>query len=82
MGASPDDRFYGPTNQYKRAASVYGDIRYQSNRRFFLSALAKNNVKAYSYLYAQEHVGDAASVGVPHGTDLQGKSALWTATPR
>ena len=57
----------------QRAASVYGDLRYQANRRLFLGALAKNNVTTYSYLYAQVHEGDAASVGVPHGSDLSGE---------
>jgi len=74
VGVSADDRFFGSINQYKRAASIYGDIRYQSNRRLFLSALATNNVKAYSYLYAQTRLGDVASVGVPHGADLNGGS--------
>ncbi|UZJ53411.1 hypothetical protein CBS101457_002731 [Exobasidium rhododendri] len=70
VGVRSDDRFFGSTNQYKRAASLYGDIRFQSNRRFLLSAFANEGLKVYSYLYAQSNPADAASVGVPHGSDL------------
>jgi acetylcholinesterase len=70
-GSSPTDRFFGPTNQFKRAASIYGDIRFQSDRRLWLSAFTNNNEnKAYSYIYAQDSPRDSPSVGVPHGSDL------------
>lgn len=70
-GASLTNRFFGTTNQYKRAASIYGDIRYQSNRRLWLSAFTTNNAnKAYSYIYAQDNPRDLPSIGVPHGSDL------------
>lgn len=65
-----DNRFYGPLNQYKRIAALYGDIRYQSNRRFFLNAIAKRGQKAYSYQFAQYTAGNDDAVGYPHGSDL------------
>lgn len=64
------DRFYGALNQYKRIASLYGDIRYQSNRRFFMNAVASKGVRAYSYEFAQYTPGNADSVGYPHGSDV------------
>src|ERR1700733_2511018 len=38
VNVSKDDRFYGPTNQYKRLASIYGDGLLQSGRRLLLDA--------------------------------------------
>ncbi|PWN38186.1 alpha/beta-hydrolase, partial [Meira miltonrushii] len=64
------NRFYGATNQYKRISSLYGDIRYQSNRRFFLDAIANRGTTAYSYEFAQYVPGNADSLGYPHGSDL------------
>ena len=64
------NRFYGATNQYKRIASLYGDIRYQANRRFFLNAIANRGTTAYSYEFAQYTQGNADSLGYPHGSDL------------
>lgn len=30
LGADDTDRFYGPTNQYKRLASIYNDRTFQA----------------------------------------------------
>jgi carboxylesterase type B len=65
-----DNRFYGPLNQYKRIAALYGDIRYQANRRFFLEAIAKRGQRAYSYEFAQYTKPNDDSLGYPHGSDL------------
>jgi carboxylesterase type B len=61
----------------QRAASIYGDIRYQSNRRLWLSAMG-DNAKVYSYLYAQQSPTGSPALGVPHGSDL---SAVLQAPP-
>lgn len=34
VGISKSDRFYGPTNQYKRAASIIGDTLFDSGTPF------------------------------------------------
>ena len=68
------DRFYSPdTNQYKRAAALYGDIRYQAGRRFFIRQASdpkRGNVAVYNYQYKIPRPVDPAKLGVPHTTDL------------
>ena len=39
VGASPTDRFYGSTNQYKRISSLLGDTIFQSGRSNHSSTL-------------------------------------------
>ncbi|PWN45436.1 alpha/beta-hydrolase [Ceraceosorus guamensis] len=68
--ADPTDRFYGPTNQYKRAAAVYGDIRWHSNRRLFLQRAAAANVPIHAYLFSNRNPRAPVELGVPHGADL------------
>lgn len=75
VSTAPNRGFCGTWYSPQRAASIYGDIRFQSDRRLLLeSNLGRNARKdgqaepAFSFLFAQE-TGNAAS-GVPHGSDL------------
>ena len=69
-GSDDTDRFYGVNNQYKRGAAIYGDIRFQSNRRILMRNVAEQNRTAYSFLYANFSSSTPPSQGVPHTTDL------------
>ncbi|PWN91962.1 alpha/beta-hydrolase [Acaromyces ingoldii] len=67
-----DNRFFGDTNQFKRAASIYADTRFQSVRRNLLKNYLKKSPKTsiYSYHFANYRDGDADYLGIPHGADL------------
>ncbi|KAF8334771.1 Alpha/Beta hydrolase protein [Cantharellus anzutake] len=71
VGASKDDRFFGQNNQYKRAASLFGDGAYQSGRRALLDTYVKRNVDypAWTYLYTQVIPDTPAYLGVYHGSE-------------
>ena len=73
------NRFYYPrdSNQFKRAAAIYGDIRYQAGRRFFVRQASdekKGNVTIYNYHFkippGGKPISSNNSKGVLHGTDL------------
>lgn len=67
------DRFYaGADNQYKRAAALYGDIRFQSNRRYLLQSGLQTGTTpaAWSFAFSDPPPKAPVSHGVAHGTDL------------
>lgn len=67
------DRFFpGFDNQFKRAASLYGDIRFQANRRFLLEAGIQSNNTPAAWTFAWSDPPPKAPVwhGVAHGNDL------------
>ena len=53
IGATPENRFFGATNQFKRVASAYGDILFHTGRRTQLRATAKKFGNAWSYSFTQ-----------------------------
>lgn len=69
---SNSDRYFGRTNQFKRAAALYGDIRFQSNRRNLLrQGLATGNTPAaWTWLYSLPAYKESAYLGVAHSDDL------------
>lgn len=72
-GAQPTDRFFGPTDQFKCAASLVGDLFYQATRRSQLSAaISKNSAPVWSYLFAQPSPVTPALVpfGIYHSSDI------------
>ncbi|PWN22293.1 alpha/beta-hydrolase [Microstroma glucosiphilum] len=66
------NRYFGHTNQFKRAAALYGDIRFQSNRRNLLwQGLATGNTPAaWTWLYSCPSYKESVSLGVAHSDDL------------
>ena len=72
VNVSKDDRFYGPTNQYKRLASIYGDGLFQSGRRLLLDAyIAKyKEYPAYNYLFTANTPGAKPALGVYHSSEI------------
>lgn len=73
QGVPADDRFFGPENQYKRAASILGDLVFQATRRSQLSAAVKKNKSpVWSYLFSQPSPGTNAttSLGVYHSSEI------------
>lgn len=65
--------FFGPSNQYKRLASVYGDIRFDASRRLFLqtSSSQPGRKPIFAYQFAQLTTGTPPFLGVPHGSDVR-----------
>lgn len=54
VNASPDNRFYGAGNEYKRDAAILTDGLYNVGRRMQLQAsVGRKGVKCWSYLFAQ-----------------------------
>jgi len=72
VNVSKDDRFYGPTNQYKRLASMVGDGIFQSGRRLLLDAFLAEDREypAYSYLFTADTPGADPALGVYHSSEL------------
>ncbi|KAF8331136.1 Alpha/Beta hydrolase protein [Cantharellus anzutake] len=74
-----DDRFFGSNNQYKRAASLLGDIVFHSGRRALLDAYIKHFgfYPAWTYLYTQVTPDTPAYQGVYHGSELPAVFGLY-----
>ncbi|PWZ02862.1 alpha/beta-hydrolase [Testicularia cyperi] len=76
--AANDSRVYEPleTNQYKRAASFFGDFVFGAHRRAYLSGATKagrkNRNKTWSYIFSQNDKypnGTGNPLGPHHGVD-------------
>lgn len=67
-----NSRYFGRTNQFKRAAALYGDIRFQSNRRNLLrQGLSTGNTPAaWTWQYSLPSYQESAFLGVAHSDDL------------
>ncbi|KAF8608655.1 alpha/beta-hydrolase [Ceratobasidium sp. AG-I] len=61
---------FGLGAEYKRFASMMGDIAFQAPRRDHLRAAAKFGVKAWSYMMKQAPPNTAPMLGVPHGSEF------------
>ncbi|SJK98002.1 uncharacterized protein ARMOST_01258 [Armillaria ostoyae] len=77
----PDDPIlgspYGTGNQtfglpsgYKRLASMYGDLMFDSPRRYWTQTAVRAGVKAYGYQFTQRLSTTPAMFGVPHTSEL------------
>ncbi|KAF8331142.1 Alpha/Beta hydrolase protein [Cantharellus anzutake] len=79
VGVSKDDRFFGSNNQYKRAASLLGDIVFHSGRRALLDAYVEHFGfhPAWTYLYTQVTPDTPAYQGVYHGSELPAVFGLY-----
>ncbi|KAG8693896.1 hypothetical protein FRC09_010204, partial [Ceratobasidium sp. 395] len=60
---------FGKAAQYKRAASVIGDLVFDAPRRDFLEVATSLNVPAWSYQFAQTGL-DAPEYGAAHSFEL------------
>ncbi|KAF8331132.1 Alpha/Beta hydrolase protein [Cantharellus anzutake] len=72
VGVSKNDRFFGPNNQFKRAASLFGDIVLHSGRRALLDAYLRRGAHypAWTYLYTQVIPGVPVYLGAFHGVSF------------
>lgn len=61
---------FGRAAQYKRAASVVGDLVFEAPRRDFLQVATSLNVPAWSYQFAQPSIDDPAEFGAAHSFEL------------
>ena len=77
VNVSKDDRFYGPKNQYKRLASLFGDGAFETGRRLLLDAYIAHDKEypVYNYRFTTNTPGTDPAFGVYHGSDIPfGKS--------
>jgi len=72
VNASKSDRFYGPTNQYKRIASILGDALFNAGRRLLLKAYIGKDVyyPVYNYLFTQATSTLPPAFGVYHFSEI------------
>ncbi|KAF8334758.1 Alpha/Beta hydrolase protein [Cantharellus anzutake] len=79
VGVSKDDRFFGPNNQFKRAASLLGDFIFHGGRRALLDSYVKHDVyyPAWTYLYTQVTPGVPAYLGIFHGSEVPSVFGLY-----
>ncbi|KII90741.1 hypothetical protein PLICRDRAFT_683700 [Plicaturopsis crispa FD-325 SS-3] len=68
---------YGTGNQtfgtqpgFKRAASLIGDLAFQSKRRAWIQAASNASVKTYSYLFTDPQTTSEPRLGVFHGSEV------------
>ncbi|KAH7339643.1 Alpha/Beta hydrolase protein [Rhizoctonia solani] len=62
---------FGKAAQYKRAASVIGDLVFEAPRRDFLQAATELGVSSWSYQFAQTGLApDSPELGVPHASEI------------
>lgn len=61
---------FGQGAQYKRMASVLGDITFQAPRRDHLRTAAQFGVKAWSYIMKQPGLNFVPMLGITHGGDI------------
>ncbi|CAE6364370.1 unnamed protein product [Rhizoctonia solani] len=62
---------FGKAAQYKRAASVIGDLIFEAPRRDFLQAARKLGIPSWSYQFAQTGLApDSPELGVPHASEI------------
>lgn len=71
------DRFFLPSdsNQFKRAASLFGDSAFEAGRRALLEAASKshrlNGKNVWSYQFSRIDPGTPASLGCYHGSEIK-----------
>lgn len=72
VNVSKNDRFYGPTNQYKRLSALFGDGLFQAGRRLLLQAyIARDkNYPVYNYLFTANTPGASPALGVYHSSEI------------
>ncbi|KAL1695336.1 Alpha/Beta hydrolase protein [Schizophyllum commune] len=58
---------FGLSAQYKRLASIMGDINFESQRRLWQEQTAADGVASYGYLFTDPQVDSEPRYGVPHG---------------
>ncbi|KAF8608654.1 alpha/beta-hydrolase [Ceratobasidium sp. AG-I] len=61
---------FGLGAEYKRLASLMGDVAFQAPRRDHLRTAAKFGVKAWSYVMKQAGPNPVPMFGVPHGGEV------------
>ncbi|CAK5277034.1 unnamed protein product [Mycena citricolor] len=61
---------FGLSSQYKRYASIDGDVDFHSQRRFWINAAANASVPTYGYLFTQPQPQLTPRLGVDHGAEV------------
>ncbi|KAG8687534.1 hypothetical protein FRC11_007065 [Ceratobasidium sp. 423] len=67
---------FGRAAQYKRFASLFGDLGFQAPRRDFLRSAIKFGVPTWSYIF-KERSSDYPDYGISHGSDTPFVMQTW-----
>ncbi|CAE6454104.1 unnamed protein product [Rhizoctonia solani] len=73
---------FGRAAQYKRFASLFGDLGFQAPRRDFLRSAIKFGVPTWSYIFKEPSLDYPPEYGIAHGSDTSFVMQTWgMATP-
>ncbi|KIL66683.1 hypothetical protein M378DRAFT_374064 [Amanita muscaria Koide BX008] len=61
---------FGLSSVYKQNAAIFGDLAFQSQRRFWSQGYSHAGIKTYGYLFTEPPTGTAAVLGVLHSSEL------------
>ncbi|KAI0322476.1 Carboxylesterase [Amylostereum chailletii] len=56
--------------QFKRAASIVGDLIFQGQRRIWSQTASSRGTKSYAYVFTENQTGSAPYLGVSHGSEI------------
>ncbi|CAE6511142.1 unnamed protein product [Rhizoctonia solani] len=68
---------FGRGAQYKRFASLFGDLTFQAPRRDFLRSAAKFGVPTWSYIFKERSLDYPLEYGIAHGSDTSFVMQTW-----
>ncbi|KAJ7750701.1 extracellular triacylglycerol lipase precursor [Mycena maculata] len=61
---------FGLSSQYKRAAAIYTDLYFLSQRRHWIETAASAGVPTFGYLFTQPQPELSPALGVDHGSEV------------
>ncbi|THV05188.1 extracellular triacylglycerol lipase precursor [Dendrothele bispora CBS 962.96] len=65
-----DQETFGRPPAYKKAASIVGDMSWQSQRRYTSNAFSNAGVNVWGYQFVQRQANIDPALGVPHGSSV------------
>ena len=66
---------FGLSSQFKRASAVFGDVIFQSQRRAWIRAASKQNLKVFGYLFTDHSLSVVPNLGGTSSTFCNGTLA-------
>ncbi|CAE6414041.1 unnamed protein product [Rhizoctonia solani] len=68
---------FGRSAQYKRFASLFGDLAFQAPRRDFLRSATNFAVPTWSYIFKERSLDYPPAYGIAHGSDTSFVMQTW-----
>ncbi|KAF8705977.1 Carboxylesterase family, partial [Rhizoctonia solani] len=68
---------FGRGTQYKRFASLFGDLAFQAPRRDFLRSSRNYGTPTWSYIFKERSLDYPAEYGIAHGSDTSFVMQTW-----